>query len=193
VRRSALVLVAATAWLVGACASSPTLVTSPAVAATSPSPTTVTAPTSSPTASVGGSHGPLSSSPKPVVASQTHSPIPTVRIVETTPTPAATHAAKWPNGAIAAMDAWKHEHERKTVCGDVVSPYNAGSATFLNLDVPYPGNVFTIVIWPEDRYRYPQPPEVLFADRTVCVSGVIEPYGDHHQIQARRNIVFAIN
>lgn len=74
------------------------------------------------------------------------------------------------------------------MCGIVVSPvYLSGGPTFLNLDAAYPNHLFTIVIWPEDRNRYSQPPEETFAGRLTCVAGLISSYNGVAQIEARDN------
>lgn len=79
-----------------------------------------------------------------------------------------------------------------TVCGVSVSPvYLEGGPTFLNLDAPYPNHHFTILIWPEDRHRYPQSPEILFADRMTCATGYIGSHNGIAQIEARENIAWS--
>jgi hypothetical protein len=56
---------------------------------------------------------------------------------------------------ITAAEAKDHIGETRTVCGKVVSTHYAsgskGQPTFLNLDEPYPKEVFTILIWGSDR------------------------------------------
>jgi hypothetical protein len=51
---------------------------------------------------------------------------------------------------LAAAEARTHIGETATVCGEVVSTRYASSTkgrpTFLNLDKPYPGQIFTIVM-----------------------------------------------
>ena len=50
-----------------------------------------------------------------------------------------------------------------------------GAPTFINLDQPYPDQVFTAVNWVEDRAKFGSP-EQRFAGREICVSGVIQMY-----------------
>ena len=80
---------------------------------------------------------------------------------------------------IAPAAAASHLGEPATVCGVVASATYAqrtrGAPTFLNLDRPYPNQVFTAVIWGNRRSRFATPPESLRGQR-VCVSGVIESY-----------------
>jgi hypothetical protein len=47
--------------------------------------------------------------------------------------------------------------------------------TFLNLDEPYPRQIFTIVIWGSDRAKFGQP-EMKYQDKSVCVTGRIKEY-----------------
>ena len=82
-------------------------------------------------------------------------------------------------GHIAATEAKNHVGERATVCGNVVSTHYAarskGSPTFLNLDEPYPREVFTILIWGSDRPKFGDP-EAKYGDKRVCVTGLIKDY-----------------
>jgi hypothetical protein len=76
-----------------------------------------------------------------------------------------------------------------TVCGRVASAKYASDAngrpTFLNLDKPYPNQVFTAVIWGENRDLFSYAPESL-AGRRICVSGRIEAYLGKAEIKVLR-------
>lgn len=80
---------------------------------------------------------------------------------------------------IPAGEAKKHVGESATVCGNVVSTHYAvrtkGSPTFLNLDEPYPNQIFTILIWGSDRDKFGNP-EAKYANKRVCVTGLIKDY-----------------
>ncbi|MGB7846845.1 MAG: hypothetical protein WBL63_14615, partial [Candidatus Acidiferrum sp.] len=82
-------------------------------------------------------------------------------------------------GHITAAEAAKHVGERATVCGQVVSTHYAarskGSPTFLNLDEPYPRQIFTIMIWGSDRPKFGDP-EAKYGNKKVCVTGLIKDY-----------------
>jgi DNA/RNA endonuclease YhcR with UshA esterase domain len=82
-------------------------------------------------------------------------------------------------GHITAAEAAKHVGERATVCGQVVSTHYAsrskGSPTFLNLDEPYPRQIFTIMIWGSDRPKFGDP-ETKYGNKKVCVTGLIKDY-----------------
>ena len=69
---------------------------------------------------------------------------------------------------ITAAEAKEHVGETRTVCGKVASTHFAskskGEPTFLNLDEPYPKEVFTILIWGSDRAKFGAPGTELIYD-----------------------------
>jgi hypothetical protein len=81
--------------------------------------------------------------------------------------------------SITARQAKDHVGKMETVCGKVVSARYAsrskGQPTFLNLDEPYPNEIFTIVIWGENRSRFGTP-ESKYSEANVCVTGKISIY-----------------
>lgn len=80
---------------------------------------------------------------------------------------------------LTTAEAKDHIREQATVCGKVASTRYAattrGKPTFLNLDKPYPSQVFTIGIWGENRERFGTPEE-KYRDKQVCVTGKITEY-----------------
>ncbi len=56
---------------------------------------------------------------------------------------------------LTAAQAKAHEGENATVCGTVASEHTAtrsrGEPTFINLDSAYPNQVFTVLVWGDDR------------------------------------------
>jgi hypothetical protein len=62
---------------------------------------------------------------------------------------------------LSASEAKDHIGETATVCGDVVSTRYAastkGQPTFLNLDKPYPNQIFTVLIWGSNRSKFGTP------------------------------------
>jgi hypothetical protein len=96
---------------------------------------------------------------------------------------AAAAIVFWPVFAQAANitpdEAPKHIGENATVCGTVASAtYAAGSRgqpTFLNLDKPHPNEIFTVVIWGENRPKFGTPEKSL-QGKKVCTTGVIQLY-----------------
>src|SRR5215470_11859544 len=81
--------------------------------------------------------------------------------------------------SISAADASSHVGENVTICGVVASANYAARSraqpTFLNLDRPYPNQVFTAVIWGSDRAKFGAP-EASLQGKRICVTGVIQLY-----------------
>lgn len=81
--------------------------------------------------------------------------------------------------AINAEEAARHVGENATVCGVVASATYAARSrsqpTFLNLDKPYPNQVFTAVIFGSDRSKFGEP-EVSLQGKRICVTGAIRLY-----------------
>lgn len=77
---------------------------------------------------------------------------------------------------LTTSEATKHIGENKTVCGEIAGEHTAstsrGTPTFINLDRPYPNQVFTILIWGEDRTRVGEFPK----SGRVCATGPISNY-----------------
>jgi hypothetical protein len=96
---------------------------------------------------------------------------------------------------LSAAEAKDHVGETATVCGDVVSTRYAastkGQPTFLNLDKPYPNQIFTVVIWGNNRSKFGRP-EVEYNEKRICVTGKISLFrwvpevvvDDPHQMRA---------
>jgi len=89
---------------------------------------------------------------------------------------------------ISAEQASQHIGETATVCGRVVDARYASSSrgrpTFLNLDRPYRDQIFTVVIWGEDRDKFGKPEE-KYKDKYICVTGEIISYRNIPEIIAR--------
>lgn len=85
-------------------------------------------------------------------------------------------------------EAIYHIGERATVYGPVVSTHYAntsrGRPIFLNIGKPYPDpDRFTVIIWGENRSNFPQAPEILYANKTIYVTGLIDEYEGVAQIE----------
>ena len=80
---------------------------------------------------------------------------------------------------LTTAEAKDHIGQSATVCGDVVSTHYAartrGNPTFINLDKPYPDQVFTVLIWGSDRPKFGDPEEA-YRRKHVCVTGKISDY-----------------
>ena len=90
---------------------------------------------------------------------------------------------------LSATEAKDHVGETATVCGSVVSTRYAastrGQPTFLNLDKPYPNQIFTVVIWGSNRSKFGTP-ESDYRGNRICVTGKIKEYRNVPQIVAER-------
>ena len=79
----------------------------------------------------------------------------------------------------SAKEAAYHVGETATVCGVVASTKwstrTKGQPTFLNLDEPYPNQIFTVLIWGSDRPAFGSP-ENIYARKRICVTGKIKEY-----------------
>ena len=89
---------------------------------------------------------------------------------------------------LTAVEARDHVGETATVCGAVASAHYAartrGTPTFLNLDKPYPNQMFTVLIWGTDRPKFGAPEE-RYGNKAICASGKIEIYRGVPEIIAR--------
>jgi len=101
---------------------------------------------------------------------------------------AASCAASSTAEKITASEAKNHVGKTATVCGRVASANYAvrskGQPTFINLDEPYPRQIFTAVIWGSDRSKFGQP-ETELKDKRICVTGLIEQYRGTPEITLR--------
>ena len=92
-----------------------------------------------------------------------------------------------PAGAaeLGAEDAAHHVGETATVCGVVASAkFDANlqsQPTFLDFAKPYPGQVFTAVIFGADRAKFGAP-ETALRGKRVCVTGKIQQLHDLPEI-----------
>src|SRR5262249_26351548 len=99
-----------------------------------------------------------------------------------TPTPIAT------DQTLTASQAKDHVGEKATVCGVVASTRYAaqskGAPTFVNLDKPYPNQVFTILVWGEDLPKFSGKP-TSWNGKKVCATGTISSYRGIPEIVAK--------
>jgi len=114
--------------------------------------------------------------------------IPTVTVTMDSDKSLTANFETAPPDAISWDEAKNHIGERTTVYGPVVDTHYAsgssGEPTFLNMGNPYPDpNRFTVVIWGENRGKFPQPPEDYYDGKTIYVSGLIVPYDGAAEIE----------
>jgi hypothetical protein len=100
---------------------------------------------------------------------------------------AASSVVQAQTGHLTAAEAKNHLGEKATVCGNVVSTHysvrSKGNPIYLNLDEPYPRQIFTILIWGSDRPKFGDP-EAKYRDKQVCVTGKITGYRGAPEIVA---------
>ena len=87
--------------------------------------------------------------------------------------------------SIAPKDAEKNVGKMVTVCGQVVDAKyldrSGRKPTLLNLDKPFPNQIFTAVIYGEDRSKFGEP-EKACMKKDVCVTGEIGIFREKPQI-----------
>ena len=78
---------------------------------------------------------------------------------------------------ITAAQAREHDGETATVCGVAQNEHTAsttrGKPTFIDLDSSFPYQIFSILVWDEDRRNVGELPHT---GSRVCVTGVINYY-----------------
>ena len=88
---------------------------------------------------------------------------------------------------LSTTEAKKHVGENATVCGLVVDVHFAsgskGLPTFVNLDKPFPNQIFTVLIWGDDLPKFPENP-AKWQGRKVCATGTISEYRGSPEIVA---------
>src|ERR1017187_3022019 len=88
---------------------------------------------------------------------------------------------------LTAAEANAHVGQQATVCGSVAGVHHAvsskGQPTFVNLDKPYPNQIFTILIWGSDLPKFGNP-EQKYTRMQVCVTGMITVFRDVPEIVA---------
>ena len=102
--------------------------------------------------------------------------------------PACNSQAETVSESLSPAQAKDYIGKIATICGKVVSARYATNTrrkpTFLNLDEPFPRQVFTALIWGSDRYKFGQPEVELMGER-ICVNGLIEGYKGKPEIIVR--------
>lgn len=87
---------------------------------------------------------------------------------------------------ISPQEAAEHVGDRAEVCGQVAGVSHqtrlGGEPTFINLERDHPNQPFTAVIWGEDRPAWDEPPERLYANQEICVTGTIDMHEGTPQI-----------
>ncbi len=94
-----------------------------------------------------------------------------------------------PDIRIDASEAYQHIGRAAEVCGNVANAVFrqeiGGEPTFINLTNPHPNQELTVVIWGNNRNKWPVPPEEYYTNQRICVVGVIEDHRGTPQIEVR--------
>ncbi|MGP8269099.1 MAG: hypothetical protein ACLQLH_03450 [Terracidiphilus sp.] len=97
-------------------------------------------------------------------------------------------AAACKTNQLAASQAKNHIGEQATVCGVVASEHTAvrsrGVPTFINLDAAYPNEIFTVLVWGDDRRNVGTLPRI---GEHVCATGMITEYRGVAQVVVRNS------
>ena len=88
---------------------------------------------------------------------------------------------------LTTAESKAHVGEHATVCGSVAGVHQAirgkGQPTFINLDKPYPNQIFTILIWGSELPKFGNP-EQAYPHKQVCVTGTITVFKELPEIVA---------
>jgi len=94
---------------------------------------------------------------------------------------------------ITAAQAREHDGETATVCGVAQNEHTAattrGKPTFIDLDSSFPYQIFSILVWDEDR---PNVGELPHTGSKVCVTGLINYYHGVPRIVVKNSAQFGI-
>lgn len=97
---------------------------------------------------------------------------------------------------VTAAEAGRYLGKAATVCGKVASSNYAarsrGHPTFLNLDRSYPNQIFTALIWGDDRSKFATPPDKAYEGKKICVTGTISNYRGQAQIIVKDPVQIAV-
>jgi DNA/RNA endonuclease YhcR with UshA esterase domain len=87
---------------------------------------------------------------------------------------------------ITPDEAAKHIGDSVTVCGKIFGGryFDRGEnkITLLNMGAAYPQSPLTIVIEADSRKNFSNKPEEFYADKQVCITGIIKEYKGKPQI-----------
>ncbi len=92
------------------------------------------------------------------------------------------------NRKLTPAQAKDHVGERAIVCGIVASAHYAettkGAPTFLNFEKPFPRQLFTVVIWGDNRPKFGRP-EIDFKGWKICVTGEIRLFRKRPEMEVK--------
>lgn len=99
-------------------------------------------------------------------------------------------AKNFGKGKISTIQAKDYIGKDACVCGKVVSTkFNENgktNPTYINLDKKYPDQVFTLMIFGQDRANFSYKPEEFLQGKTICVKGKVGEFKGTPQIIANK-------
>ena len=78
-------------------------------------------------------------------------------------------------GVVPWQQAGDYVGQEATIGGTVVRTYNSGKAAFLNFDKDWRGK-FSVVIFASDFDNFPQPPDEMYLNKAILVTGKVKEY-----------------
>ena len=77
-----------------------------------------------------------------------------------------------------------HYGDTVTVCSKVYGTklIALSQTIFINLGAAYPNSLLTVVIFSKDRSNFKEAPETLYADKNICVTGLIKEFNGKPEI-----------
>lgn len=69
-----------------------------------------------------------------------------------------------------------HIGEKIKVCSKVYGVKALEKVTFLNVGGAYPNSPLSIVIFSKDKIKFKETPNQMYADKNICVTGIIQEY-----------------
>ena len=89
-------------------------------------------------------------------------------------------------GPLTPEAAGEYVGQRAEVCGMVAEVVQVqgigGKPTFINVGGKHPDQLFTALIWAEERTRWDRAPEDLYEGRSICVTGTVRRHEGTPQI-----------
>jgi micrococcal nuclease len=85
---------------------------------------------------------------------------------------------------LTAAQAKDNVGKTVTVCSKVMSTYYSTKSrtTYLNLGAAYPNEDLTVVIFADDLHKFSETPGTLFANKNICVTGLVKLYKEKPEI-----------
>ena len=96
---------------------------------------------------------------------------------------------------INVEDVSKHVGDSVTVCSKVFGTkfFDRSQMTVLNLGAAYPASPLTVVIFGKDLGNFSVSPEKMYADKEICVTGVIKEFKGKNEIVVSAPSAIVIN